>query len=171
MSSNVSEEWRPVVGYEGLYSVSSEGRVNSDAERVKSYRTTRLIKTPPNCRGYPQVTLRKNGIKKSRTVHRLVATAFLPNPLGLPQINHINGIKTDNRVCNLEWVTAKENIRHALRLPSRNESPRRKLTSSDVERIRTLLQGGHSARELATRFGVHDSHVRRIKRGVTWIEN
>ena len=73
-------------------------------------------------RGYYEVGLRKNGIKKYYLVHRLVAQEFIPNPENKPQINHKNGIKTDNFIENLEWVTNSENILHAYRVLGRKPS-------------------------------------------------
>lgn len=110
-----TEEWRPIKGWEG-YEVSDLGR-------VRSYRTTsgRLIDNPhllafkADYCGYCNVYLKNGPTKQKRMkVHRLVSSAFIPNPECKPQINHINGIKTDNRVENLEWCTAGENIRHSI---------------------------------------------------------
>lgn len=103
---NVTEEtWKPVKDFEGLYFVSSLGRVLSK----RTIRKPTLINS-----GYLKVSLKKDGKEYPRTVHRLVAIAFLENPINCKKVNHINGIKTDNRVCNLEWVTPSQNKIHAL---------------------------------------------------------
>lgn len=105
----MSEEWRDIVGYEGLYKVSNIGNVAS-----LNYRRTgrsKLLKSV-SCKGYRRVVVSKNGEKRNITVHRAVAMAFIVNVENKPQINHINEIKYDNRVENLEWVTAKENLNH-----------------------------------------------------------
>lgn len=104
-----------VVGYEGLYCVSNDGDVKSVHAYLRkptaSVNTT--LKQYKNRYGYMYVVLYKDGKRKIRTIHQLVAQAFIPNPENKPQVNHINGDKTDNRVENLEWVTASENKLHS----------------------------------------------------------
>ena len=103
------EEWRPVVGYEGLYEVSNYGRVKSiDYQGHKR----ELILKPSKRPNYYGVNLCKNGIHKSYYIHRLVAIAFIPNPNNYPHINHINENVLDNSVENLEWCTAKYNCNY-----------------------------------------------------------
>ena len=101
------EEWKNVIGYEGLYEVSNIGNVRN----VKRNTLLRLSKN----QGYIQVWLYKNGIRAGLKVHRLVAEAFLPNPDNLPQVNHKDEDKTNNRVENLEWCTAKYNTNYGHR--------------------------------------------------------
>lgn len=120
----MEEIWKDIQGYEGLYQVSNMGRVKS-LERFRYAKTIgekdwvapvneRILK-PGICRGYCQVVLNKNGTKSRFQVHRLVATAFIPNPENKSQVNHINGNKVDNRLENLEWVTPSENQIHAIK--------------------------------------------------------
>ena len=99
------EQWKDVKGYEGLYQVSSIGR-------VKSLRIDRMLK-PNNHHEYNRVSLVKDGKKRNCLVHRLVAMAFIPNPSNKKQINHINKNRSDNRVDNIEWVTQRENTNHS----------------------------------------------------------
>lgn len=107
------EVWKDIQGFEGRYQVSSLGNVKSlnfnNTGKVKLLNNENLVK------GYPFVTLSKNGKYKNYTIHRLVALAFIQNPSNKPAVNHINGIKTDNRAVNLEWVTQSENMQHALK--------------------------------------------------------
>lgn len=101
------EIWRDIEGYEGLYQVSSEGRVKS-----LKYGKEKILKGSKNSWGYLLVNLHKEGKQKHYYIHRLVAQAFISNPDNLPEVNHKNEIKTDNRVENLEWCTNQYNINY-----------------------------------------------------------
>lgn len=107
------EEWRPVVGYEGLYEISSKGRVKS-----LNYRRTgkeKILKTFDNSKGYPCVKLFKDGKNKNCRIHRLVAQAFLENPYNLPEVNHIDENKQNSCVENLEWCSRSYNVNYGTR--------------------------------------------------------
>ena len=118
----MEEIWKDIEGYEGLYEVSSYGRVRSLGQFVNhnyggyAYRKGRLLKPGLGSRGYLSVTLSKNGIQKQYTVHRLVAQAFIENPDNLPQVNHKDEDRTNNNVTNLEWCDAKYNVNYGNRL-------------------------------------------------------
>lgn len=118
---NEVEEWRDVVGYEHLLQVSNFGRVKSKRRQAyfkdgRPHRQIpgRILIAGLDRLGYPRLRLYSSVGKKSIRVHRMVAKAFIPNPEGKPQVNHINGIKHDNSVSNLEWVTNSENQLHAV---------------------------------------------------------
>lgn len=117
---NNSEIWKPVVGYEGFYEVSSFGKVRSLKRTRKGKCESecgvkeRLLKPSKHTKGYLVCGLSKDGKLKYFKVHRLVAEAFLPNPENKEQIDHINTIKTDNCISNLRWVTPKENTNNPL---------------------------------------------------------
>lgn len=118
-----SEVWKPVVGYEGLYEVSSEGRIkacrrtvigrNQCAEFERTYPEKELAVHYLEY-GYTQVFLNKEGVSKGHLVHRLVAEAFIPNLESKPEVNHKDRNAKNNCVDNLEWVTRQENVDHAL---------------------------------------------------------
>lgn len=115
----VEEIWKDCKGYEGFYQVSNLGRVKS-LERVRKNWTggvwvqpEAILKPHKNHDGYLQLGLTtKHGTRKAERVHRLVAIAFIDNPDKLPEVNHKNGIRDDNRVENLEWVSHDDNIRY-----------------------------------------------------------
>lgn len=108
----MEEIWKPVIGFEGLYEVSNWGRVRS----LNFHREGRMqILRTAKRRGYLAVPLCKNGKSKPFCVHRLVAEAFIPNPLNLPQVNHKDEDKTNNRVENLEWCSSSYNTNYGTR--------------------------------------------------------
>ena len=97
------EQWNDVIGFEGIYQVSNFGRLKSNKK---------ILNPCANKKGYLKTTLSKNSIKKQVFIHRIVAEAFLGLVDGKPFINHKNGIKNDNRIENLEWVSNLENQCH-----------------------------------------------------------
>jgi len=104
----MEEIWRGIPGFEGYYAISNCGRVKSRKG---------ILKLQNNHKGYPVVTLvvRPLKLKKTFTVHRLVANVYIPNPEQKPEVNHIDGVKTNNCISNLEWNTGSENCQHAIR--------------------------------------------------------
>ena len=163
------ERWLPVVGYEGLYEVSDLGDVRS-VRRTTNSRAGHVLKATLNNWGYIQVHLSREGRVIWSTVHRLVLAAFVRPPAVGEQGNHINGVKTDNRLSNLEWVTPSGNIRHAHRTdlaPRGERSSRAKLTEAQVLQIRALGKN-LTGRELARRFGVSCSAISLILNRKHW---
>ena len=113
----MKEIWIDIKNFEGIYQVSNLGRVRSLARWIKCkdgktiYRKGRILKPQP-ASGYRQVILSVNGEKKWFSVHRLVAETFIPNPDNLPEVNHKNEDKYDNRVENLEWCSHSYNMNY-----------------------------------------------------------
>ena len=107
------ELWKDIKGYEGLYQVSNLGRVKSLKNKSNHINEIILKQGKDRKKGYMNVSLSVNSKTKTFKVHKLVATHFIPNIDNKLQVNHKNGDKSDNRVINLEWVTCKENIKHA----------------------------------------------------------
>ena len=104
----MQEIWKDIKGYQGLYQVSNLGR-------IKSIKRNIFLKAHTNSKGYLVVSLSKNNSLSTYRIHRLVAETFIPNLENKPQVNHINGIKSDNRIDNLEWCTNSENQKHAFK--------------------------------------------------------
>lgn len=158
------ETWKYIDGFEGMYEVSNCGRIKT--LKKKEHKIVRLI---PDNKGYYRYSLYKNGKNYTVKIHRLVAQHFIPNPDNKPQVNHINGIKIDNRVENLEWMTNEENMHHSKinnlrkgKMPSCEKHKNAKLTNKDVEYIRqnykkNCRQFGGDA--LAKLYGVHISTI------------
>lgn len=120
MRTKIKEIWKDVVGYETNYQVSNLGSVISKQRLVKNRYGNRIVrarKLAQCCRntGYYYVVMCFDGVCRPASVHRLVASAFIPNPDNKRQVNHKNSIKTDNNVENLEWATPSENRIHAIR--------------------------------------------------------
>ena len=97
---------KDIKGYEGLYAVTSCGR-------VWSYKSNKFLKPHDNGRGYHQVDLRKDGKRKHFYIHRLVAEAYIPNPNGDNTVDHIDGDKSHNYLNNLQWLSRKDNVKKA----------------------------------------------------------
>ena len=113
----MKEIYLDIKGYEGTYTVSNLGQ-------IKNVKTNRILKQRKNKYGYMQIGLYKDGKAKTYLVHRLVLETFKTNVDNKPQINHINEIKTDNRLVNLEYMTAKENSNHGSRTARSTETRR-----------------------------------------------
>jgi hypothetical protein len=163
------EIWKSIKGYEGIYEISNYGRVSSLPRKYLP--KGKILDYGVNNIGYPRVNLCKNGKVKPYLVHRIIAKAFIPNPNNKPQINHINGIKTDNRLENLEWTTQSENVIHAYKIglcTNKGETHYlSKLTENDVLQIRKL-KGSMLQKDIAKKYNVKISCISSILNYRTW---
>lgn len=157
------EKWRQIKGYD-RYKVSNHGRVMNIEGKI--------ITPSISEKGYFRVRLYKDNKTKDPYVHRLVANAFIPNPLGKPQINHVDCDKKNNHINNLQWCTNKENAHHAMangifRADRYGEDhPRTKLTNKEALEIRNaILNTSFSRKILAEKYGVTVSIVQEIRYG------
>lgn len=160
------EKYKEIIGFEN-YSVSNIGNVKSN--NIDKILSPELLKS-----GYHRVKLFKNGKSKKILIHRLVAEHFLDNPENKPFVNHKNGIKTDNRLINLEFVSAKENTSHAFNIGlMKNEKGekcnRSILNSNDVLRIRKLKdENKHTFKYIANIYNVSIGCIKQIVYRKTW---
>lgn len=164
-----SEVWKDIKDYEGIYQVSNLGNVKCLGNEFS--RKERFLKLSPQSKGYLTVVLQKNATRKMVLVHRIVAEYFVDNAESKVQVNHINGIKTDNRVENLEWVSHRENLNHAIKnnLTLKGEENRNsKLKDIDVVKIHSLLQNGTTIKELSESYNVSYSTIDGIRTNRYW---
>ena len=164
----LEKEWRSVVGFEGVYEVTAEGRVR----RIKSAQGATVgaeLHPRIDAHGYPVVRLTVGCKSRGHLVHRLVAFAFLgPPPSDRHEVNHKDRNRSNPHVSNLEWVTRSENNLHAYAngaVALRGEQKPHKLTESDV---REILASSETHRALGARYGVHHRTIGDIKRGRKW---
>jgi hypothetical protein len=156
-----TERWAEIEGYNGDYEVSTHGRVMS----FKRDAGGRLMSLRTNTCGYLIVDLCANCERKSIRVHRLAAEAFIHNPDNKPQVNHINGVKTDNRLENLEWATSSENVQHSfdtgLLVAVSGEKHYKATVSDEMVRqsIAEYATGKYTQEEIAKMRGVHRTTV------------
>lgn len=136
-----TEEWKPIDKFEGIYSISNFGRVISHSRVMnvcgeQRYCKIEKIRTQSKTqKGYLSVKLHNSTLKKSMVVHRLVGFAFIPNPNNLPEVNHMKGIKTDNRAHQLEWMTHLDNCQHAFREGIATISDKQRKAVGDKNRL------------------------------------
>lgn len=177
---------KDIKGYEGLYAITRDGRVWSyPKKKASGYMSIgcflkprgsgrKYLKKLLDCkRDYRRYSLTKLGITKDFYIHRLVAQTFIDNPLNLREVNHINGIKYDNRVENLEWVTKEQNAKHAVEngLTARGDKNHStKLNENQVREIRKLYIPNKkgSARSLSEKYNISMASIHLIYSRKNW---
>ncbi|USL89371.1 DNA endonuclease [Bacillus phage vB_BceH_LY2] len=165
----MKEIWKPlkdVVDKGDNYEVSTLGN-------LRNRNTGRVLTPSVNERGYVRIQLSYKGTTKKYSVHRLVALAHINNPKNHPEVNHIDGNKTNNKVHNLEWVTRDENIKHAkdnnlYSVFIGENHGNAKLTVNDVIQIKELLKVYTPTRDILAKFNIKKPTLSAIKTGATW---
>lgn len=168
------EELVAIKNWEGLYSITRDGRVYSHMRNYNSRYKDRgfwLTAHTDGC-GYLFVALTLNGKTSQPKIHRLVGETFIPNPLNLPQINHLDGNKLNNNDWNLTWCTPSENILHAFKYGLSNQKGEHnaasKLKDKDILEIRRLGEEGKLKKDIAILFNISRSAITNIIKRKRW---
>lgn len=161
-------EWRSIIvnGVKTNYEVSDDGK-------VRNIKTGKILKYWIDRDGYYRTTISINKKSYHTGTHRFVAIAFIPNPDNLPEVNHKNGKKWDNRVENLEWVTTQENVQHAfytgLKYATLGEDNSLSVyTEKQIRKVCSLLEKGMSNKKISEKTGVNRKYITDIKKGRRW---
>jgi len=165
----MAEIWKEINGFENDYMVSDLGRVKSLKNGVEY-----LLKPLIDVWGYYSVGLSKNGVTKRIKVHRLVALHFVDNPRNKDIINHLSGVKTDNRAINLEWCDRSENqihaYKHNLQIPKSGSSHwNSSINEETVLKIRSLYKQGYTQKELRIKFNLSQPRISKIVNNKRWV--
>lgn len=173
----ITEEWKDIVGYEGLYQVSNYGNVKC-VGRGNARMIVQRVGTKKNG-AYMLLNLNNDGVYKTKKAHRLVAEAFIPNPDNKPTVNHKDGNKQNNKVSNLEWATWSENnfraFKIGLRVPNVDNVKIRgsknvwaKISEKDVLKIRELHRCGMRQVDIAKLYPVNSRNINNIVTKRSW---
>ncbi len=170
----MNEIWEDYI--KGYYKVSTTGEICSVDRQVLFHgnyalRKGIILKQTKNSKGYLTVVICIDGTRKTIASHRAIAETFIPNPLELPQVNHIDGNPLNNDVNNLEWCTASDNQKHAYATGLKTQGEMRlnaKLTAEDVYEIADMIYEGYSNNKIAEKYGVTKGSIEGIKKGRSW---
>lgn len=162
MKNIMKEIWKDITGYEGLYQISNNGNVKSLGNNKT--KKEKILKPSVDGDGYLFVKLCKNRKLKYFKVHRLVAQAFISNPNNLPQVNHKNEIKDDNRLENLEWCDAKYNINYGTRTERVAEKKSKQVLQID-KNTNEVIAEFPSTIEVQRQLGYNQSDISNCCRG------
>ena len=174
------EVWKDIEGYEGLYQVSNKGRVKSlermcetskDKSKAQRNVKSKIMVQTLSKKNYPRVGLSKEGKYMVIVVHRLVAKAFVENPMNKKTVDHINTVRTDNRVENLRWLTQEEQFTKNAISKERMDNVRRenqkKVTEFHKKKVRCVTTGEefNSIKEASMKYNITDTNISRCCKG------
>ena len=168
----MQEIWKSVKGYEGMYEVSNLGRMRSVTRVVERGHNIplsvkgRILKFS-KVQGYSRISLSQGFNSKQYKVHRLVAQAFIPNPDNKPFINHIDGVRDNNCVTNLEWCTQSENLKHAYKIGNKIPTMHLKKDNPKAVRVKDIVTNKEykNVREAAEDLNIKPTTLRAMLRG------
>lgn len=152
------ETWKPITDYVGLYEVSNKGN-------VRNVKTGRIKKPNNNGRGYLFVGLYKNGAEKKHYIHRLVAQAFIPNPNKLPEVNHKDEIRTNNKLDNLEWISHRDNSNYGKHNERISKSKCKPILQLDLK-TGFIIAYYPSVKEAGLSTGIYYDTITKAARGI-----
>jgi hypothetical protein len=179
-NNQMNEIWKPIVGFENQYEVSDQGNIRSLNRWVPApwgknlfIKGKQIALDKNESRRYYSVALYKNNKSKTRSVHRIVAIAFQPNPHNLPYVNHKDGVKTNNRASNLEWCTPLENSQHAQAMglspsakPKNPPTPRPPVLGGKLQHALELHAQGFTRKQIAKELGFATETVGKHLKGL-----
>jgi len=164
----IKEEWRWVKN-DGCYQISNLGRVRSHKTPMRKWKEPRILVSRPTPKGYQRVQI----YGKDAYIHRLVATAFLPNPNELPVVNHLDANRANNTLANLEWCTQKDNLAHAVKIGTMTAQSGEgnnfsKYTTEQVKKARELYASGVGVQDISNMIGMGRTTVSLIVHRRQW---
>lgn len=166
------EIWKDIKGFEGIYKISNTGYVKSLARVCGTcHRKEKILADRITKDGYKHVRLQNGKITKDCRNHRLVAEAFIPNPLNLETVNHIDGNKLNNDVSNLEWMNRSDQMVHAYKLGLKHPVLGKKFSTSDLQYIRDVYVKGsreYGSVALSKKFNCCHSEILNIVKGKSY---
>lgn len=171
------QEWRDIYGYEGLYQISNDGQVktlhregiyNGRWKPCKMVFPEKIMRPATSINGYKFVSLKSvNGPKRNEYIHRLVARAFIGDPGNL-QVNHIDGVKENNNLSNLEYCTSLENIRHCIDVLGKKRGTGAGNSKLDEEKVRAIRADHRPLKPISAEYGVSVQLVSMVRNRRVW---
>ncbi len=165
------EIWKDIEEFNGDYQISNKGRVKSKMfakNGTYSKGEKILTSTISEEDGYEKIAINRNGKTKKRSIHRLMAIAFIPNPNNLPEVNHIDTIKTNNSLENFEWITRLGNMQHANKMGRIAKYTHHKINEDQARELKKRISLGENLKSLSLEYGLAHRTIYQIKENKRW---